>query len=771
MYKFYINNTEVEEPIGWDAIVFKCNRMETHGIDQVFSTEVQFYGLGAKILKEVYDQYFINAEVYFRIVSDIAVGGTNWSFTGLINFALYQEVNVCDTDSWTISVGIIEDAFREKFKSRMGTDVDLFNTTDLDGSDVPVLDLGNGLIRIRTHSQNLYLAGAARQLATTSLQVGEAMGGEKFSVVPYYWGDSDYKDEFGKSLDVTGLLWSPTNVHFVNTEAYTRTFNLKGNVNFKLKNLNVPPSTFDIRLYADIIIYDETHTQASFVNIGFTGSIAPGAEATFSWPFNQVIVLPEDWSFQIKMYVGSSPPGGDAVAYGELSYLNPDATFFDLTEVNAGSEYGTPCDGLYIYDALKRIIYLLTGDPDGLISDTFNYDPEVNGCYWNNFVTTGLQIRNGVKPNQGVNAQIITSYEKFFANLHAIFCLGWAYERTPDGFKIRVEKLDYFYQNNVAFEATNVGTVTQSAMSDKLINAIKSGYTDKWKNTAISGLFSIHSDRTYSINNKATRDGTTAELDLRSDFIAEGNTIEFLRRLFSLKAEPNSGSSDRPNDYDIFIIWLNRFEIELDNIEGSGYGFQGESGPYTIFPGTVSMNSDLITYSSSPIKRLYNIYHTPARLICRHWKYVGMFTYGLPNPKLSFQAGLYNTDYSSRITGNDDYEPCIEVFGDIELNEGQDITLPILNDWARNYLFRPIEIEFEYPQTLCDYITLSFSHPYEQVMPTSGSFSAIGYIQSVENNPNDENGGTTKFKLIASNIIPGPPEFGPYGDMFSDAYL
>jgi len=129
-WKFYLNNIEVEEPIGWDGIEFTAQRTEEHGIDQPFTTEVAFYGKGAKLIKSLYDTQFINAEITIKIVSDVYVNGAPWEFNGYLNMALYSETNVCDTDSWQVSVGIIDDNFREKFKSRMDVDVDIYASKD-----------------------------------------------------------------------------------------------------------------------------------------------------------------------------------------------------------------------------------------------------------------------------------------------------------------------------------------------------------------------------------------------------------------------------------------------------------------------------------------------------------------------------------------------------------------------------------------------------------------------------------------------------------------
>jgi len=167
--------------------------------------------------------------------------------------------------------------------------------------------------------------------------------------------------------------------------------------------------------------------------------------------------------------------------------------------------------------------------------------------------------------------------------------------------KIRVEPRQYFYQNSISQTFPNVGEVTQMAKSDKLINNVNLGFTDKWKNISVSGVWAIHTDRNYFIANKAMAENSSAKLDIRSDIIAEGYAIEFSRRLSFI--EFDSGTSDRPNDYELFIIWLNRNELSGENIADTPFYFFGESGAYSFAPGLVSMPSNYINTSN----RLGNI--------------------------------------------------------------------------------------------------------------------------------------------------------------------
>ena len=302
------------------------------------------------------------------------------------------------------------------------------------------------------------------------------------------------------------------------------------------------------------------------------------------------------------------------------------------------------------------------------------------------------------------------------------------------------------------------------AKVDKMVNNIVLGYSDKWKNISVSGAWAIHTDRNYFVGNRAISEGSSSTLDVRSDIIAEGYAIEFSRRMSFV--EFDSGSSDRPNDYETFIIWLNRAEVFLEDIEGTCFAIPDETGNVTFAPGTISTPSSFLTFSSSPLENIYNISHTPARVAFRHWKILGMHTYGLTNPRLRFQVGEYQTNYSSEI--QDLYDSCQVYLEDTVLNENTDIYPDVIRDGQKAYLFRPIAIQFSYPQSLCDFLTLSQDEQYRKVRLTSGSLDLQGFIQEATNQPEDSSGGTTQFTLLMSNQV--TPEAGDFNEDFNSDY-
>lgn len=793
-WKFFLDGIEVEEPIGWDAVEFTAIRMESHGIDQPFSTELKFYNQGAKYIKQKYDQYFINAQIAIQIISDVGYGGTPYQFDGFLNLMIYEERNVCDTDSWEITVGILDDNFREEFKSRQEMEVALETTTDLNGNTIDSITYKN----VRMHRQDLYLVASGRNFSPqndpnnqynylrfvpTGFSPYDWDYPDYVNVVPVFWGNTDFKQFLGSTLDTQGPQFANTNVIFVNNTNYNRTLTANINIQGGFVWDTDPPDgwffdneTADVDFY--IRVYDNAATNDTFYLVGTTalntGSLT-SPSVTFFDISNTInnIVVPPDYRVLLLAYWGTGgsikrevPISG--AAYGDKQrwlFLNIEEVCVKLSEINSG-EYASFCNGLTIEQYLKRLIYIMTGSNDKLLSDAFSESG--NGCYWNNLLTNGLKIRNAQTIDQIQNGCIDeedqtiikTSWKKTFEDLDKIFCLGWAFEWTGTEWKIRVEPREYFYQNEISQSFENVGEVVQMAKVDKMVNNVILGYTDKWKNISVSGAWAIHTDRNYFIANRAISEGSSSNFDIRSDIIGEGYAIEFSRRMSFV--EFDSGSSDRPNDYNLFIIWLNRNEITLENIEGTCFAIPGETGTVTFPPGTISMPSSFITFSSSPLENLYNIFHTPARIAMRWWKVLGMHTYGLTNPVLQFQVGEYQTNYYSQI--DDANEPCQQYLSDDPLYENVSISAFVLRPGQKEYLFKPIAIEFSYPQSLCDFLTLSQDEQYRKVRLTSGSLDIQGFITQASNQPEDASGGTTKFTLLMSAQTSG------IGGAFTDGF-
>jgi hypothetical protein len=762
-FRFYLNGVEVSEPVGFDQINFNVIRSENHGIDQPFTNEVTFTGdldkepglaNGAKILRLVFENEFINGSVDVELVSNIKVNGETWSFNGKIDFSTYQEINLCDGCSDGVSVTINEDDFRELFRSRQDVEIDLHSTVDLDGNYIEPLVLGE----VRLHSQDLFLRAIGKSLARSGANNIISSGGDPtlFSlVVPNYWSNSDFKENLGtgSTLNVNGIRRSNSNVNFINNGDSTRTIRVRGAGRITV-NPNFTTGTgtnIEYQIFARVFLGGNYNTGTTFPLLYLSPAFPPLTESFFDWSIDETFTIAPDYGIIIQVGYGSL--GGFTIV--ETSVIFEDNQELIIEEFSSSN--ASLCKGLYVIDFLKRVVLILTGKQNGLISDYFSFDDL--GCMWNNLLTTGLYVRNG-QLLDNANPQIKVTWKNLFENLSKAFRgLGWEFE--PDGYNgynIRVEPISYFYQDSVVVEFTNVSEIKRYAITDKLYNAFATGFTDKWKNQGISGLFAIHTERNYYVNNKALDQNSSAKLDLRSDIIFEGVAIEVNRR--SQFVSDSSGSTDQPNDYDLFCIWLNPIEITLDPVS-NGYQLPGETGSVTFPPGTLSYGSNFIGPNSSPLDRIYNVLHTPARITAGWWKWLGQNTFGLSgsNVRLAFQSGQYYTAFEMAVP-----DPC-ELVVDTEIREDTDIDPDLLTTGNGGYLVQPIGYEFEVPQELCDFLFVA-SEGKKIIKFSCGSSIFAGYILQGENQPGGT--GLSKFTLIGTEI---PVSGGAFSNGFSNGFL
>lgn len=784
-FRFYLDGQEVDEPVGWDNTKFNVIRSETHGIDQPFTTPVTFTGdldrspnlaNGAQILRLKFESEFVNGSVDVQIVSDFKVDGQTWQFNGLIDFSSYEEINICDGCSDGVSVEIIEDDFRDNFRRRSDVEIDLLSTVDLDGNEIGGLDLDT----IRLHCQQLYLVASARNLDQQSIQSNYDGAGwdlDDFGILlPLYYNNSDFKNPLGSTFDPTQNKYTTASPTFVNNTDFQRTikFQISAEGRFKCFIGFYPGESANITFSIQVKNELDVETQRLYLYDSPINFWDNANNTDWSFSIEQDLVLDAgdrvyvfmQWGSAGTVKVGVTPTPNDSRSL----LVTTTSACASLAEVNE-SALASACQGMYVQDFLRRIVAVMTGDGTRLKSDYFSV--ENAGCQWNNFITTGLFIRNAQTVQQLINGcnQVIdpgsqyaikTTWKKAFDGLTKIFWLGWEFE--PDGYNgwnIRVEPVEYFYQANVIAEFENVADIKRYPLKEKLFNSIAVGYTDRWKNIQVSGIFAIHTERNYFVNSKIMDSNSSGKVDYRSDIITEGYSIEANRRLQFL--ENDSGSSDRPNDYDLFLVWLNKEELTIDPIQGSGYAFPDESGPITFPAGSVSYASNLIGTNNSPVDRIYNVLHTPARVAARGWKWLGQNAFGLTgaNYKLKYQSGQYFTTFQMAVP-----DPCGEITSSY-FGEDFDIDDDSTGENFPGVLVQPIGYEITVPEELCDFLETA-NNGKKLIRFRCGSSNFVGFILRGENQPSGDNGGLSTYTLIG-RLDPGENECG-FSSGFSSGF-
>lgn len=790
-WRFYLNNIEVEEPIGWDSVEFTANRTDNYGIDQPFSSILTFYGIGAKILQAEFQSNFISGSVAVKIESDVLINGTAYEYNGIIDFSTYEEINTCDTDSWQISVGVLQDTFRDKFKARYDVEVDLYGNKDLDGNTIPLIT--KPLIRLHAQRLNLLANGSSQASANRRVEKdGVNWSRNEFcTMLPVYWDNSDFQAQYGSTVNITGPTYSNTNVNFTDNSGnnVSRDFTITWNdflIQYRFDYTTYfvipqPQQTMNLVFTLNVFNSDGTDYALHYLESGPVVTyndplqfwVLNGGSFTFTVPANGRFSLYLQWGSDGNIDVGVTGQGDSFTEFGaEVKIF--DVIEVKLTELNEG--YASNAIAFPVEQWLNRIIYQITGVNNSLVSDCFS---EINdGLFANNSITTGLLLRRYV-PESGDLISVRTSFKKTFESLAAIFGLGWAFEQQQNGtWKIRVEPYEYFYDTVLQLDINHVEELKTTVATDKINSQLKLGFTDLWKNMALGGIDAISTDRVYFIDNKSIQNGTTKTQELKSDIIAEGIAIEYSRRLQFF--DQNAGSSDRPNDYSLFIIWTIRENTDIYLPSFPQYKYESEKNStetITLIKYRASWSSDLANGFAArwgDNLRRYNLFHTATRCALRQWPLLGMNVYGLANPIWRFQVGQYNTSFESAVNNliqpyvieNTSNPPSTATL----LSESADIGASIIRAEFQNYLMKPIIYEFTYPQSLCDFIQIANYTPYQRIQVSMGGVTVSGWILDIKNKPEDNAGGTTIFTIIAYNDFAPLPEMGAYSNAYSNAY-
>ncbi len=417
----------------------------------------------------------------------------------------------------------------------------------------------------------------------------------------------------------------------------------------------------------------------------------------------------------------------------------------------------TPAKLYMVNEVLSRITEAYTADCLRVKSDYFGrtnsqpYTSAENGDGGLEAVTSGLHIRAKDTNKVPIGGTLVTpkltlSMKQMFESLHAIHNIGMGIE--PDSVRggsaewIRIEPIEYFYNDTVLMTCTNIREVTREFDITKVFSMANIGYS-KWETENVNGLNDVFGKREYRTSLKAQK-GDYSKI---AQFIASDYAIEVTRRQFG------SSTKDWKYDNDTFIICLtdvlvaeveffdtNKMKFGVDAISLSQIqigdtltitGTASNDGTYTVtnvaallIQFSTSITNETVTaiIQSSALTAVqqgvssatnilypndaYNLFLTPARNALRHLKTVFQSYVDATNGKLIFTAGDGNF---IAVIDLDDYYPVLE---DGSLAENKDLQASDLVDPTKAYpLFKPELVKYEYPVTWDEYLAIR-ANPY-----------------------------------------------------------
>jgi hypothetical protein len=285
----------------------------------------------------------------------------------------------------------------------------------------------------------------------------------------------------------------------------------------------------------------------------------------------------------------------------------------------------------------------------------------------------------------------------------------------PGRFIMRVEEVDFFYEDNEVFVIEAIPQGDEETQEQMFYSKINVGYK-KWEVEGVNGLDEFNSNREYHTSFETVNN----TLDITSALIAGSYPIEHTR----LQNFADSGAADTKFDNDIFIITLKRnaydFEVEQDNVSDAENFFH----PETIY-----------NFRLSPVRNLMRWYKTIA---------AGFVNLNSSENKLFFSAGTGNLIASGEvIEGAYDGACKLE---NMPLAENQNI---FTTHFARQEDYTPLWqndiFTFNYPLNLAEYHSIQQSpYGYISFQCGNGEFEK-GFIKEIKYKPAK---GIANFALL-----------------------
>jgi hypothetical protein len=730
-WQFILNpdsdNLEIDEPVGWADIAFEIIRdKKFHGISIAHSlSEVRLVGEGAVLLKTQFELNGVDADVKIRVIA-ICDDEEQDSEDFQLDFGRYKEK--CGEEC-SFQIGIEDISCFAFFNSNFDKKVSLTSEVAFDG--VTPLEEYEGI------EKDVTLPGKALRFRNRAETTDTT---ENLADPPYFDDGTDIQSDtailpaFQNTIEGSLGTFSPSPIldavahddalnypPYLTWEPLINTSELFGDINCAISDVNF---TFRLKGSIDTVL---NHTWGLSIRVD---RLPAGGDAG----------TPGDW---VREYQSADIAGGAGVSSGswdeeitvpmeieegDFIYLYyefvttqqiDDVLFTQDSESYVNLEVKTLCDPsiskmFMVHETISRLAEYNTNNCLTLKSTYFgrtDSEPtayDVNGCGGFEALTSGLYIRRAENPT------FFLSMKDALEGLKNIHNIGFALQRESGVEILRVEEYDYFYQDFLLMDCSDLDVQTKAVVSEEIPGVILGGY-EKWEVENINGLDEFNSKREYRLTLKNAK--TT--LDLRCRFIAGGYAIELTR----LQSFADTGAADTKYDNDTFILCLEQ--------DVYAYTYPYVYGGYVVEQGGITGASEMfdpdtvINFRISPIRNMMRL----AKSIFGVYR-----IYTDSESKIVLSSGDGNILAEGWLS-LDDCTPENQV-----ISESDEIEDSIYND-TDDLLpkIRPESITFEYPMSLSDFKRIK-ANPYGYINHCDGS----GFIQKVIYKPND---GKASFEL------------------------
>lgn len=697
---FYLDDLEIEEPIGFDDIELSVKRDDKlHGMTFEASTSpLEFYGNAYNYLIDQYNNYGVKANVTFS--AHAACDGYDYEevISGRLNFGKKKEKcgSVC-----TISIPWEQDSCELVLKARYDQKVDMDKALGVNGTTA--LPAYAGLATEKTLPAHELKASVEGYVVdegdvvdldiyppvTNSIYIRPTYGRPIYESINI---SQLFPSVFAASFNgVSDSALSPVLLLDDSVSCFGGDFDyevrLKGSYDYEY----APGGTLtDVRLIVAIGFPFEAGAVENVDYVIIHQQALPHATrtatGTFDYTYSGATVINQGEGFYA--YFQSILSGIPILLGGTVSFDKE--TYANISGVKACPP--TQSELYLVHEALSRVTEAVTngcmrakssyyGRTD---SEPFSFDAD--GCGGLRSITSGLKIRNAEED------KFFASPKDLIEGLNAIDNIGIGVEDDPDipnKSLLVIEDLNYFYRDEEILRHDFIPEASADVEETKHYSKIEVGYK-KWEVESINGLDEIHSNRQYN----TSIDTINSTLDITSNLVAGSYPIEITRQ----QSFSQSGAADTKYDNETFIICMVRtgylygsVEPDLGNISSAENIFS----PSTIY-----------NYPISPIRNLMRWYKSIA---------AGFPVLSNSSNKLFFLSGTGNLQAKGMLTGAD----CR--LENTPLRESQDL---FVTQFANAADYQPLWkndlMTYEYPMSLAEYKQTK-ANPYGYISSQCGS--------------------------------------------------
>lgn len=554
LYSDKFGKLSIQEPSGWSEDVRSYNRdVDSRGIVSKIDIDLEFFGDGAKYLRDIYYTLGIQEKVLLiKYEKNRFTLSEEWEIKYIqeLDLGTFKE----NQRTGNVTVNSTEGGLYSDIKNRESDEYDILNNFSADDIDIGQLEtlpfepLGRKIFiesLLRDEQTDFRING------TRSKQVGNTTRVNVRSIpldIVYKSGDgiqppvnsfitNNNREEHSKASNITSTQ-EIGDLFYLQANQDNVRLSIKLDLEFKVTNLSVGGRSTPVSL--GVHLYHTTLVDAKDKNKEITEIITPFnpsenmnvLKKTDEGGYNTIVTLDKGDSLGIMFtstyyYDGSliNFPRGWVDVY--LNVLKSKLIIEDLTAYNEQVSVSKCIKPLTFFD---RLVAKITGKTGLVKSSIFESGGEYeymvldNGLWARGFPDVYLDSNEEEK-----RIQITTSFKEAFQSFNYLEPLVWFTDFIGDKEYVRIEKATYTQQNFIGIKLGKVDDINYESSKIDYFSKITLGQEGDLEYEDLNGLdetngkssfstFITKNDSEYSVISKYRFDSVGYELTRRLNF-------------------------------------------------------------------------------------------------------------------------------------------------------------------------------------------------------------------------------------------------------------